>query len=169
MNIKKNYARIMGHRAKCGLLLLLVAANASSTLVAAAEPSGDQWTHLENVTGSGGCAARLAGDEIDTMLILNRNDQLILVAGRADWHGSESKEIRLRIDSFELEHLQVSAFNDLLLLPISDDAIIKRLKVAKDLYWTLPSGKYHAEITGLGDALEWVHRCEQRKYLGTGG
>jgi hypothetical protein len=58
-------------------------------------------------------------------------------------------------------------FNNLVLLAISDDAVLKRLKAAKDLYWYLRSGKYHAAVAGLGVALGWLHKCgEQGKLLG---
>jgi hypothetical protein len=124
---------------------------------------------MEKAAGSNSCAARLAGGDVDTVLMLNQNAELILVAGRADWHGAGSHEIALRIDDFELDHLTASAFNNLVLLPISDEAVLKRLKAAKDLYWSLPSGKYHATVAGLGDALEWVRRCEQGKHLAVGG
>jgi hypothetical protein len=154
---------------RCGSLLLLMVAGAAAPIGAAAEPSADQWTHIENVPGGTACAARLTGSDVDTMLMLNENGQLILVAGRADWHASGSQEIALRIDDFELEHLTASAFNNLVLLPIGDEAVLKRLKAAKDLYWSLPAGKYHATVAGLGDALEWVRTCERGKHLGVGG
>lgn len=149
--------------------LLLIVADAVAPLVVAAEPSADQWAHIESIPGGTACAARLAGNEVDTMLMLNQKGELILVAGRADWRASGSQEIGLRIDGFELDHLQASAFNNLVLLPISDEAVLKRLKAAKDLYWSLPAGKYHAAVAGLGAALEWVRTCEQGKHLGAGG
>jgi hypothetical protein len=133
---------------------------------AVAEPPADKWSYIENVPGGTACAARLSGDEIDTMLMLNQKGQLILVAGRAEWHASGPEEIGLRIDDYELEHLQASAFNNLVLLLISDTAVLKRLMAARDLYWTLPSGRYHATVSGLDNALEWIHQCEQGKRLG---
>jgi hypothetical protein len=101
--------------------------------------------------------------------MINGVGQLILVAGRADWRASGSEEVGLRIDGYELAHLQVSAFNNLILLPISDEAVLKRLRAARDLYWSLPSGNYHATVWGLGDALSWVQQCEQAKRLPAGG
>lgn len=151
-----------------GLVLLLMA-TAFSVSVAAAESPANQWMHLENVIGSGSCAARLTGSEVDTMLVVNGSGQLILVAGRADWQGSGPEEAALRIDDFQIEHLQASAFNNLVLLEIGNEGILKRLQAAKDLYWTLPSGKYHAAVAGLGDALDWVRRCEHGKHPGAGG
>jgi hypothetical protein len=101
--------------------------------------------------------------------MLNRSGDLILVAGRADWSVSGSQEIGLRIDGFQLEHLAASAFNNLVLLEVSDQSVLQRLKVAKDLYWSLPSGKYHADVTGLGDALSWLRQCERAKQLAAAG
>jgi len=128
-----------------------------------------QWTHVENVTGGNACAARLVGSEVDTTLMLNRSGQLILVAGRSDWRASGPEQVSLRIDDFELDHLQANAFNNLVLVLISDEAVVKRLMAAKELYWTLPSGKYRAMISGLGDALEWVRQCERGKRQGVNG
>jgi hypothetical protein len=135
----------------------------------ASAQSTHQWIHIEQVPGGTACAARLNGNEVDTMLMLNEAGQLILVAGRVDWHNSGPEEVGLRIDQFELAHLQASAFENLVLLPISDAAVLGRLKVAKDLYWSLSLGRYHATVDGLGRALAWVRQCEQLKRIPTGG
>jgi hypothetical protein len=146
------------------ILLMVAVANASATAVASERRAGaGRWELMESAPGSNSCA-RLTGNEVDTMLMLNGNAQLILVAGRADWHASGSEEIALRIDDIRLEHLTAGAFNNLVLLPITDEAILKRLKTAKNLIWSLPSGKYHAVVAGLGEALEWLHACEQGKH-----
>ena len=136
--------------------------------IAGSAAAAEQWTHIENMAGATGCAARLSGDEVDTMLMINRAGQLVLVAGRADWHASGPEEISLRIDDFGLSHLSATAFNNLVLLQITDEAILQRLRLAKDLYWSMPSGNYHAGVAGLGEALDWVHRCDERKHLSTG-
>jgi len=57
-------------------VLLLIVASAAAPIVAAAGPSAEQWTHIENIPGGTACAARLTGDEVDTMLMLNQNDLL---------------------------------------------------------------------------------------------
>lgn len=154
---------LLRHRLRSRLLLIVATATA---MVATAEPFAGQWTHIENVPGGNACAARLTGTEVDTMLMLNQNGELLLVAGKVDWRASGSQEIALRIDEWNIDHLTASAFNNLVLLPISDDAVLKRLRAAKDLYWHLPFGNYHATVAGLGAALDWVHTCEQGKRLG---
>jgi hypothetical protein len=148
---------------------VFLAAEAVRGQGAAHADTSSEWVHIESVPGGDACAARLVGREVDTMLMLNRDGQLLLVAGRTDWSASGPEEISLRIDSFELDHLQASAFNNLVLLPIVDGAVLKRLRAAKDLYWSLPSGTYHAAVAGLDGALTWVQECEQAKGKGTGG
>jgi len=101
--------------------------------------------------------------------MLNRSGQLVLVAGRPDWRASGPVEVSLRIDGFELSHLQANAFNNVVLVLISYEAVVKRLMAAKELYWTLPTGKYHAAVSGLGDALSWVQQCQQAKRPSVGG
>lgn len=133
---------------------VVIAAFLSTILVPVA--AAGQWAHLENVFGGTACAARLTGSQVDTMLLLNQNSQLILVAGRSDWSASGPEKVSLRIDNFQIDHLQANAFNNLVLLLISDEAVLKRLIAAKDLYWTLPSGRYHAAVSGLGNEVEWV-------------
>lgn len=158
-----------GYRLKSILFVLGVVNTVHASIASEVPAVAGQWALMERAAGSSSCAARLAGSEVDTMLMLNQNGELLLVAGRADWRASGSQEIALRIDDVEFDHLTVSAFNNLVLLPISDDAVLKRLKAAKDLYWYLPSGKYHAAVAGLGAALEWLHMCEQGKHLGVSG
>jgi hypothetical protein len=143
---------------------VLLAVMALATLCSKALAA--QWVYINTIPGGDACAARLAGKEVDTMLMLNRNGDLILVAGRSDWHSSGSYEIGLRVDDFATDTLQANAFNNLMLVLIKDETILGRLKTAKDLYWSLPSGKYHAIVVGLGDALDWVHTCEQGKHRG---
>lgn len=147
----------------------MVRAIALVLLVTATPAFAAPWTHIGNVPGANACAAQLTGDEVDTTLMLNRNGQLILVAGRSNWRAAGPEEVSLRIDDFELDHLQANAFNNLVLLLISDEAVVKRLMAAKELYWILPSGRYHAAVTGLGDALDWVRRCERGKRRGISG
>lgn len=151
---------------RSGSVSLLILTSASCLIVAAAEPSSRQWMHIENVPGGTACAARLDGSEIDTMLMLNQSGRLILVAGNAGWNASGAQEIALRIDGWNVDHLTASAFNNLVMLPITDEAVLKHLKAAKDLYWYLPFGDYHATVTGLGEAFDWVYVCEQRKRMG---
>jgi hypothetical protein len=148
---------------------LLILSNVTALVGAAAGPSVRRWTYIQNIPGGNACAARLSGGEVDTMLMLDQSQQLILVAGRADWRAFGSEEIGLRIDGFQLEHLHASAFNNLILLPINDEVVLKRLKVGNDLYWLLPSGKYYAAITGLDNALDWVRKCEHAKHLHASG
>ena len=135
----------------------------------AGRPPGSPWTLIQNIPGGNACAARLPGHEVDISFMLNEFGQLILAAGKPDWHMSGSFEVKLRIDSVEVDHLQANAFNNLTFLLVKDESTVTRLRVARDLYWTLPSGMFHATVSGFGNALDWVQACEQAKRAGLAG
>jgi hypothetical protein len=46
-------------------------------------------------------------------------------AWAVDWRASGPEDVGLRKDSFELVKLKASPFNNLVLLPIDDEAVIK--------------------------------------------
>jgi hypothetical protein len=79
------------------------------------------------VPGGDACAARLVGAEVDTMLMLNRDGKLLLVAGRNDWNVSGPEDIGLRIDDLDAMYLQASELSNLVLVPISNEIVLKRL------------------------------------------
>lgn len=135
-------------------------------LVVASPVFAGQWIHIEPTSSGNPCAARLSSSEVDTTLTLNQSGDLVLIAGRADWRASGPETVSLQIDNFKVNNLQASAFNNLILLLIKDESIVNRLKVAKSLDWYLPSGTYHAAVTGLGDALNWLRTCEEAKRVG---
>lgn len=120
------------------------------------------WTLIERAGGSNSCAARRSGSDVDTILMLSQRGQLILVAGRADWHVSGAEEVNVRIDNFELRHMQADIVDNLLLLPIADEQVVIRLRAAKDLYWSLSFGSFHAVVDGLGDALDRLRTCDRQ-------
>ena len=99
------------------------------------------------------------------MLMLSDAGQVVLAVSRSDWHVSGPQKVRLGIDRFESANLQANGFSNLVLLLIADNDMQQRLKTAKDLHWSLPFGKYHAAVSGIGDALTWVRQCERKKVL----
>jgi hypothetical protein len=148
------------------LMTLLVAMAVEPEGMATSTQSTTRWTFAETLPGGNACAAKLPGDEVDTLLMLNKSGELLLIAGRPEWRGrGESQEIELQIDRFEIKHLVASSFDNLVLLVVKDESVLKRLKNAKDLYWRLPSGTYHAAVQGLATALSWLHTCERKKQM----
>lgn len=137
---------------------------AASVFIAFSLPAwGGGWAHLPNEGGS--CAARHAGNKVDTLMMLNRDGQLLLFAGHPDWKLGYSgpKKASLRIDGGKAEHLKGNPLGSLFMVLIKSDTTVARLKHAKSLTWHLPSGTYHADVAEFGQALSWVRKCEQEK------
>lgn len=136
-------------------------------LVAAASGSAStkKWVHIETIPGGTACAVRRHGSDVDTMMMLNRSGQLVLIAGRSGWQGAGPETIAIRVDRGPIDRLKADAFNNLVMVRIGSRAILKRLERAKNLLWYMPTGEYHAEVAGLDGALNWLYRCEAKKRL----
>lgn len=121
------------------------------------------WMHLQNEGDS--CAARRAGTKVDTLMMLNRDGQLILIAGHPNWNLKYSgpREVSLLIGNQKVKHLKGYPFRSLFMVLIKNNATVTRLEHAKRLTWNLPFGTYHANIAGLGKALSWIRECEKGK------
>ena len=133
--------------------------------VASGSASTRKWVHIETIPGGTACAVRHRGSEVDTMMMLNRSGQLVLIAGRSGWHGAGSETIAMRVDRGPIDRIKADAFNNLVMVRISSLATLKRLERAKNLLWYMPTGEYHTEVAGLDGALKWLYRCEAKKRL----
>lgn len=129
----------------------------------AATVQAGQWEYMGSAPGETECAARLVGKDVDTMLTLSRNGQLVLVAGKSSWQVAGPKKVELRIDHWQVDHLTATAFRNLILVRVGNRTLLQELEAAKDLYWDFPWGRYHAEVSGLGNAVKWLHNCERAK------
>lgn len=82
------------------------------------------------------------------------------MAGRPDWKFDPEKvSARLSIDGAASMTLEGNALLNLVLFPVKDGALRDSLRAARTLDWRLPWGDYHAEVAGLGAALDAVRRC----------
>jgi hypothetical protein len=143
----------------------VVSRMAAAAMMAVFASSGQaaQWTYLGAADVRAGCAARLVGKDVDTMLMLGRNGELVLVAGKSDWRVSGPEKIGLRIDHGAMDHLTATAFRNLILVHVGNKAFLQELETAKVLYWYFPWGAYHAEVAGLGNAVKWLQGCQRAK------
>lgn len=121
-----------------------------------------QWQHLRHLMGGPGCAARLPGKDVDTLIALNNNGQVLLLAGRPKWRIFDSRgiDVGLRIDDSAVHHLEGFAAGSIILV-LARKPIVDQLKHAHDIHWTFPFGKFHAVISGFGPALTWLRKCEK--------
>jgi hypothetical protein len=128
-----------------------------------AVPAG--WEALRN---AGGCAAVLKGDEVDTWLTVNNNDQVLLIVGRHDWNfWGERIKLTLQIDSQAPRSFDASKWNNLVLLLLPDENDVTALRKASSLKWHLPNGDYSAKVHHVGAALDAAAECTRNQRTGT--
>ena len=143
------------------LLAWLAAAAGPSAAQSPIAGAGD-WLLVDSLPGSPGhaCTARVAGPEADTMLLLNRVNVPILVAGRADWHDlGGPAEVGLSIDGEAPRQLSAYMVANLVLTQLTDAALLARLRGARTLDWALPFGRFRANVSGFGAALDAIRAC----------
>jgi hypothetical protein len=109
------------------------------------------------------CSARLEGSEIDTVLLINKNGDLVLMGGRGDWQlDASDATVTLQIDKLPPADVKAEFVTNLVLAPITDSGLLGRLRRAHQLGWTLPVGHFAADVTGLGAALDAAKACYRR-------
>lgn len=120
-------------------------------------PGAGDWT-LTTVT-NGGCFARLAGNQVDSMLMVNRDAKPVLAVGRPDWNFSAGDvSAQLRINGGAPHALTASPVGNIVLVVIDDDLKSAVLN-ATSLTWTLPNGRFSASVLGIGKAFKAVVPC----------
>ncbi|HEX4196952.1 MAG TPA: hypothetical protein VHZ26_05880 [Caulobacteraceae bacterium] len=107
-----------------------------------------------------GCFARLQGPQADTLLAIGRGDGMVVGAGHPEWKLANGQEnATLQIDSGPPHPLRVSPVGNLALVLITDPAMTRQLRGAKRLDWTLPNGRFTAEVSHLGAAFDAILAC----------
>ena len=124
-----------------------------------------KWTLIDGLPGAAGaCSGRLEGREVDTMLMPGQDGVFVLIAGRADWASwGREGEAELAIDGGPPERLKAQSLSNLVLVRIDEPFRGQRLRKAAALDWALPNGRFHAEVSGLGTALDAVSACQARR------
>ena len=127
-------------------------------------PGAGAWRLIEPPDPAG-CSARLqagAGSDVDTMLLVNNAGKLVLVAGRGDWNlGPGAPKVTIRIDDLPPRTVQASMAVNLVLVLADNDAFYRQLRHARSLAWTLPMGRFGADVTGLGAAFDAAVACKK--------
>ena len=124
----------------------------------------DGWEATKN---AGGCAAVLKGDEVDTWVLINNNDQVILIAGRHDWNfWGDSIKLTLQIDSRAPRSFDANKWNNLVLLLLPDAKDVAALRKASSLKWHLPIGDFSAKVHDVGAAIDAAAECTRNGRTG---
>ncbi|MGH7010213.1 MAG: hypothetical protein ACREEX_05190, partial [Caulobacteraceae bacterium] len=121
-----------------------------------------RWRLLVTLPGTPGraCAARVAGDQIDTLMLLNNAGDLVLIGGHSNWAtwGGDVR-LQLAIDGSPPINLTAATADNLILTLVKDPALLARLRRARTLDWTIPTGHVRGDVAGLGVALDAIKAC----------
>lgn len=126
-------------------------------------PGGGKWMLqpvLPGITGRA-CHARLAGEQMDTILAFNNDGTLILIGGHSDWSiGTGEQSFALSIDGGPRIPMKANLLDNIFLSPAYDGKLTEQLSHAKKLDWYLPNGELHIDVTGIGVALDAMRQCK---------
>jgi hypothetical protein len=141
-----------------GLLALAAPGLACSQGAEQPIPGAGAWM-MSSVPQSG-CFARLQGDQVDTLLAVNRDGKMVVGAGRPEWKLPSGEErLALQIDGAPPVQLKGSPVGNIVIALVSDDGLADRLRRAQRLGWGLPNGSFSASVTGLGAAFDAIRAC----------
>lgn len=148
-----------------GVLAALVAARGHCGAADAAPGSSiahaGGWRMIEPPDPAG-CTARLQGPDVDTMLAVNKDNKLVLVAGRRDWNlAGGAPNITLQIDNLPPRTVQAAMAANLVMVLADDPTLYRQLRQAKRIAWALPVGNYSAGVAGLGAAFDAALACKR--------
>ena len=144
------------------LLLLAAPRLAVSQITAQPIANAPGW-RLTRPAGNVGCFARLQGDQVDTLLSTTHGGvTMVLAAGRPDWKlPADREDVTLQIDDGAAYRIQVAPIVNVVFGVVSDPAMANALRKARRLTWTLPIGRFSADVAGLGVAFDAVRACIQ--------
>jgi hypothetical protein len=129
-------------------------------------PAAGDWTLSDASVGTDWCVMRRRGEQVDTVLMLNREGRLILGAGKPSWSESadSSAEATLAVDGGPPRAVKVSLLQNLALTLVQDGALSRQLRGASKISWSLPQGDFHADVAGLGPAVDALRVCMRQRH-----
>ena len=134
----------------------------SSSAFAQDLPPG--WQAQQMASGQGNCAAWRQGDKVDTWVIVNKQDRLIVAAARPEWRFEKSGRVKatLAVDGGPEKPVEVSPLVNLVLYGPTDSDVEAEISNAKTLQWHFPWGDFTADVTGIADAVAAVRQCNKK-------
>lgn len=106
------------------------------------------------------CTALKTGPQVNTRLMRNGSDKMLLIAARGNWDFTDPVAAELSIDGAEPVFVFGLTVGPLVMVLIEDKAMEARLRAARTLDWRFPWGDFHAEVAGLGEAYDKVEICK---------
>ncbi|HEY3889327.1 MAG TPA: hypothetical protein VGL73_12185 [Caulobacteraceae bacterium] len=121
-------------------------------------PNDGDW-RLSRVAGSG-CYARLPGPQVDTLLAVNKDGKMVVGAGRSDWKlPNVLEDVTLQVDGGNVYPIKASPVVNVIFGVVPDTVMEDVLRKARQLTWTTPSGRFIADVAGLGIAYDVIRAC----------
>jgi hypothetical protein len=122
--------------------------------------AGDPGWEMTRVDG-GGCFARLAGAQVDTILTVNNSGVMALSAGHQEWKLGPGPErtISLGIDGAAPHAVQAIPVANFYMVLVSDPVLLKAVRLAHRLTWTTPQGRFSAKVSNIGETFDLVRAC----------
>lgn len=126
-------------------------------------PGAGKWQLATTLPGAPGraCSARAPGPEIDTIMLLNDSSELVLLGGHSDWATwGGDVPLQLAVDGGAPTAMTAHTLINLITVLVQDPGLLKQLREAKTLDWTIPTGHVRGEVAGLGVALDAMKACK---------
>jgi hypothetical protein len=126
-------------------------------------PTAPGWGLIESIGGTAQCSVRRNSPQVNTSLVLTKEGKLLLIAGRPDWaKWGDQIAATLKIDGDAPIPVAAAGVQNLVLLPLTDVGVTKKVEGARTLGWHLPWGDFTAEVEGLGTAEVALRECDAR-------
>ncbi|HKD22710.1 MAG TPA: hypothetical protein VKB71_11895 [Rhizomicrobium sp.] len=123
-----------------------------------------EWKLVDDLPGVDHCSLRRNGEQVDTMLMRNKDGRLVLFAGRADWAFPTIREkVSVQFDDLPAREMDASVFDNLIIVLLDDPSMEQTLLHAKHLHWQTPQGDLRADLDGVSQALDELHACDLKK------
>ncbi len=126
------------------------------TSLVTADENGWQIRSVQDVA----CRAVLRGDVVDTQLLRNRDNKMVLIVGNPRWNQwTAAEKATLEIDGGAPIDVNVSYLGPIVLVLIDGDEMTGALKRAASIKWHFTWGEFTAGVTGLGAAYDAISVC----------
>lgn len=128
-------------------------------LPAVAQAAAPGWEVGPLPEAPGSCRARLEGPQVNLILMINKDDKLVLMAASPAWrHDKADFDSLLAVNGATPVHVSGTSLGPLFLALVSDD-LYPKVHDAKTLDWALPDGQFHIAAPGIGSAIDTLRTC----------
>lgn len=128
-------------------------------------PGAGDWLFVSRVPSRAVriCSARLLRQGVLLTLMTGEDRVPFLTLTSPGWSfPSQPADIQAAFGSAPATAVPAQLLHNVVYLRLDDAALLGRLRSAREVHWTLPSGRFTTEVGGLDVALEAVRTCAGR-------